>query len=319
MRIPSITSGAIAFAQNKTDDSGSLLKLNVSHNFNDDILGYLTISEGYRIGGLNAVPECTPAQLTSGNQELCALPDEILIEADTTTNYELGVHSTLADGRLTLNAAVYYIDWDDVQIDDTTINGSLTITSNGGKARSQGLEVGADWRINSNWRLSGTLAFNEAELAETTSDLLGDDLTGPLVTPSGARLPGSPEEQASVSLSYDRTLDNGWDLNVQYGVMHMGDVANSLGAGQFASVAPWGGEIIPSYTLHNLTVGISQDQWTAAVFVDNLTDEYAITGTRVSQRLLAGNRGLINGLPLRNYGYFVGRPRTAGLRFTYDF
>jgi outer membrane receptor protein involved in Fe transport len=343
---PDATFESISFASNQTDDSGSLLKLNLSHYFRDDILGYLTISEGYRIGGLNAVPECTPEQLTSGNQELCATADEILIEADTTTNYELGVHSTLANGRLTLNAALYYIDWDDIQIDDTTVNGSLSITSNGGKARSQGAELSADWRINSNWRLGATLAFNEAELAERAGRLvddgagnvsvengiLGDGGTGALVTPAGARLPGSPELQGSVTLAHNRSLNNGWELNVRYAINYMGDMVNSVGAGQrfpdveadplwdpMFDLANWGGELIPSYTLHNLTIGVSHDQWTAAFFVDNLTDEYAITGTRTSRRFLPANRGLINGLPLRNYGYYVGRPRTAGLRFTWDF
>ena len=332
---PDATVESISFASNQTDDSGSLLKLNVSHSFSDDILGYLTISEGYRIGGLNAVPQCTPDQIQralNGIQELCATEDEILIEADTTTNYEVGVHSTLANGRLVLNAAVYYIEWDKIQIDDTTEFGSLSITSNGGKARSQGAEVSADWRINSNWRLGGTLAFNEAELAEdlglpfNENSILGDGGTGALTTPAGSRLPGSPEVQASLSLAHNRSLNNGWELSVQYGIAYMGDIANSVAAEQqFANVpvlndpARWGGEIIPSYTLHNLSVGISQDQWSAAFFVDNLTDEYAITGTRVSQRMLPANRGLINGLPLRNYGYYVGRPRTAGLRFTWDF
>ncbi|MGD8323170.1 MAG: TonB-dependent receptor, partial [Gammaproteobacteria bacterium] len=309
----------IDIADNQTDDSGALFKVNLSRNFSDDVLGYVTISEGYRIGGLNAVPECTPEQLVSGNQELCATEDEILIEADTTTNYEVGVHSTLADGRLALNAAVYYVDWEDIQVDDTTINGSLPITSNGGKARSKGVEFVADWRINPNWRFTGSFSWNNAELAESSMSILGDDLTGPLLTPSGSRLPGSPEIQGSVSLLHTHTLNNGWDLNVRYGASYMGDIANSIGAEQFASVAPWGGEIIPSYTLHSLTVGVQSDRWTASLFVDNLTDEYAITGTRVSRRLLEANRGAINGLPLRSYGYYIGRPRAAGVSFTYDF
>jgi len=309
----------VNFDSNETDDSGTLLKLNLAHDFTNDVLGYVTISEGYRIGGLNAISLCTPEQIASGEQELCALQSERSYTADTTTNYEVGVHSTLADGRLMLNAAVYYIDWEDAQIDDTTENGSLPITSNAGKARSKGLELAADWRLGDHWQLTGTFAYNEAELAETALDALGDSLTGPLVTPAGSRLPGSPEVQGSLSLLYTTALRNGWSFDVRYGVSYMGDIANSLGAEQFASVEPWGGEIIPSYTLHDLTIGIASDQWTAALFVDNLTDEYAITGTRTSRRLLAENRGLINGLPLRTYGYYVGRPRTAGLRFTYDF
>jgi outer membrane receptor protein involved in Fe transport len=206
-----------------------------------------------------------------------------------------------------------------VQVDDTTINGSLPIIANGGKARSRGLELTFDWLISADWRLTGSLAHNEAELAESSSEILGDSLTGPLLTPAGSRLPGSPELQASLGLGYTHTLRGGLDLSVNYTAAYMGDIANSIGAEQFASVAPWGGEILPSYTLHNLTVGLASDNWTASFFIDNLTDEYAITGSRTSRRLLAANRGLINDLPLRTYGYYVGRPRTAGVSFTYDF
>ncbi len=316
---------APALATNDTDDDGSLFKVNVSHNFNEDILGYFTVSEGYRIGGLNSVPECTAAQLMAPGQQLCALADEILIKADTTTNYELGVHSTLAGGSLVLNAAVYFIDWDDIQVDDTTINGALNIISNGGKAESKGVEVSANWRINDNWGLTGTYAYNQAKLTESTSAILGDVLTGPLLTPAGSRLPGSPEHQGSLGLSYATTLNNGLGLDVRYGVVYTGDILNSIGATEEPSVLPWRGEVIPSYTLHDLTATLSSDQWRASIYIDNLTDEYAVVGTRSTRRNLEQFRMYstqadnTSGFLLRSYGQYVARPRTTGVSFTYLF
>ena len=311
---------------NSTDDDGSLFKVNLAHNFNDDILGYVTLSEGYRIGGVNPVRSCTPADLNNPGQALCALPNELLIKPDTTTNLEVGVHSTLADGRLVLNGSVYFIDWDNIQVDDTTINGSLPITSNGGGAESKGLELSTRWLIDGNWELAGTYAYNNAELTDSTDALLGDSLTGELLTPSGSRLPGSPEHQGSLSLLYATTLGNGLGLDVRYGVSYMGDIVNSLGAEDVPSVAPYRGEKLPSYTLHNLSAKLSGDQWSATVYIDNLTDEYVVTGTRTSRRMLVpfrntlpGASGNIDGLQLRTYGQYIGRPRTAGVSFTYLF
>ena len=307
------------------EDDGSLFKLNIAHKFDDDILGYLTVSEGYRRGGLNAVSACTAADIAAGTAMNCALPDELLIKADTTTNYELGVHSTLAGGSLILNGAIYFIDWSDIQVGDTTINGSLPITSNGGKAESKGLEVSANWRINDNWNLAGTYAYNQAELTEPTSTLLGDGFTGQLLTPAGSRLPGSPEQQGSLSLSYATTLDNGLGLNVRYGVVYTGDILNSIGATEEPSVLPWRGEKLASYTLHDLTATLSGDQWRASIYIDNLTDEYAVVGTRDSRRFVEQYRQFsqapnnTSGFLLRSYGQYIARPRTAGVNFTYLF
>jgi iron complex outermembrane recepter protein len=310
---------------NRIDDEGSLFKLNVAHNFNDDVLGYATVSEGYRIGGVNPVTSCTAADIANPSQALCALPDELLVRPDTTTNYELGVHSTLADGSWILNAAVYYIDWNDIQVDDQTLNGSINITSNGGGAESKGLEVSTRYRVTRNWELSATYAYNHAELSDPTDALLGSRETGPLLTPAGTRLPGSPQHQGSFGFAYSTMLGNRLSLDIRYGLVYMGDILNSLGAEEVPSVLPYHGEKLPSYTLHSISAKLSRDQWSATFYVDNLTDEYAISATRESRRLLEQYRHFsqapnnTSGFLLRSYGQYVGRPRTAGVSFTYLF
>ena len=50
------------------------------------------------------------------NQISCAQPDEFEYFPDETQNYEIGLRSTWLDQRLTLNGAVYYIDWSDPQL-----------------------------------------------------------------------------------------------------------------------------------------------------------------------------------------------------------
>src|SRR5690606_30971287 len=70
-----------------TKDDGFLGKINASYDFNRNVMGYVTISEGYRIGGANAVAPC-PNPLPEDQQLACALPDEINIDPDTTRNFE---------------------------------------------------------------------------------------------------------------------------------------------------------------------------------------------------------------------------------------
>ena len=106
----------LGLARNSQSDSGSLYKINTSYHFTDDLMGYVTISEGFRIGASNGIPPCTAADLADPGQALCALPDEVQYHPDTTTNYEIGIHSQWLDRRLTFNGALYYIDWKDPQL-----------------------------------------------------------------------------------------------------------------------------------------------------------------------------------------------------------
>ncbi len=48
----------VNYQSNDVDDNDAIFKFNTSYDFSDDIMGYLTISEGYRLGGINSVPPC---------------------------------------------------------------------------------------------------------------------------------------------------------------------------------------------------------------------------------------------------------------------
>ena len=58
--------------------------------------------------------------------------------ADKTVNIELGVRSTQLDGRLSIDVAAFHVDWKDIQLFEVVDN--IGINTNGGKARSQGVE-----------------------------------------------------------------------------------------------------------------------------------------------------------------------------------
>ena len=84
-----------------------------------------------------------------------------------------------------------------------------------------------------------------------------------------------------------------------------------------------GGEAIDSYHIHHLSATLSRDAWRVQAYIDNIWDEYYITGTRTSRRFLQDERRgpgtSINGFNLRSYGQYVGLPRNIGLKVTYSF
>jgi outer membrane receptor protein involved in Fe transport len=303
------------------EDSGSLFKLNTSYDFSEDVMGYVTISEGFRIGASNGVAAC-PSPLPPNQQLVCALPDELGYFPDTTTNFEVGVRSQWLDRRLTLNAALYHIDWEDPQLTSSTANGNQPITKNGGGAQSDGIEVSVDAQIGERLNLGFSYSHTQAELTEVAPDLLREFIP-PGFGPSnpaqyidgqpGDRLPGSPEDQATLFVAYDWALGSRWDLTLNYGVSVIGDVISKTG--QRA-----GGEKFGGYSVHHASAVFSSGPWAFTAYAQNLFNKYAVTSARSNplfiQTVTDENN---NPVRVRSYAQEMLRPREIGFRFTYDF
>lgn len=305
------------FQQGGQSDSGNLFKFNTSYRFSDEVLGYFTISEGYRIGNSNGVAPC-PDPLPP-NQIACALPDELQFFPDKTTNYEIGLRTQLFDRRLTLNGAVYYIDWEDPQLAGTTENAALPITLNGKGAESKGVEVNFNALLTDFLSLRGSFAYTRAELTEDAPDLLNTILP-PGFSPridvdglAGDRLPGSPEKQANLFASYLMELSGDRYLTFNYGVSAIGDVLTRTGGRA-------DGETLPGFAVHNASLVLDGYNWSVTLYAENLLDKFARTGAR-SSRPFAQTVSDENGDPVtvRRYYHDVLRPREIGLSFVYYF
>jgi outer membrane receptor protein involved in Fe transport len=278
---------------------------------------YATVSEGYRIGNSNGIPLC-PDPLPPG-QNICAQPDELEYKSDTTTNYEVGAHTAWFDGRLTVNGDIFYIDWQDPQVLSATQIGLQPITKNGNGAESTGLEVAANWRANDNWDVRASYSYAKAELTDEVANLIGT-INPPgfqstityLPGESGDRLPGSPEHQGTLFVSYQWPMSAGYMMEINYGVVAISNVLTRTGNKGY-------GEHLSGYAIQDLSAMLSRDQWTLTAFAKNLFDEYAETSasqTRAYIQTVAD----INGDPVyvRSYRHDVLPPRMVGLRFTWE-
>lgn len=305
------------FETSSQEEDGQLYKFNTSYDFTDDMMAYFTYSEGYRFGAGNSLALCTQDQIDSGQQVQCALPSEFDYDPDQTNNYELGIRSVWLDSRLTVNGAVYYIDWEDPQLDSSTQLAQLPITINGDGAASQGLELSFDWLITDNLSLRGSYAYTDAELTDDVEDLVGT-VEPPGFAPvrvdgeDGDRLPGSPEHQGTLYANWVVPMgDMDWSLN--YGITAISDVLTKAGE-------RGNGEALDSFAVHNFAAGLNANNWNVTFYVDNVLDEYAVTAVRTDTARLQTVSD-INGDPvhMRSYFHNVLRPRTIGLRASYRF
>ncbi len=291
-------------------DDGFLYKFNTSYEITPDALLYATISQGFRIGNSNGLDPCDP---TVTVQNICGLPNELEYTADETTNYELGFKTQWMGGDLTLNGAVYYIDWKGPQVTSATINGSSPITINGAGAESKGFEIFGALRATDRLSFRGAYSYTDAQLSGLSPSLLNELTppgfgTNPVDGQDGDRLPGSPKHQGSFFADYTMPVSADWDIKLSYGFTAHSNVLTRTGSRA-------GGLVLPGFDRHNASLSLSGNGWDATLYADNIFNTFGETGVRGTP-LFDQAVADINGDPVytRTFGTFVAPPRRIGLR-----
>ncbi len=180
----SIADNGIDATKGTTSDTS--FKLSTTYRFNDDNMAYVTVSEGFRLGGNNSRRSAESGYVNA------------TYDPDTVTNYEIGNKSTFMNGRLRLNASAYLMKWDDIQLQRWD-SGSLwwqNGTLNGGKGESKGLELEATAYIGDNLKIIASLSTGSAEYTE---DIV---FQGEIDTVAGTEMPFAPKTKYWVGIDY---------------------------------------------------------------------------------------------------------------------
>lgn len=254
---------------------------------NPNLMVYASYSEGFRAGGFN----------------FSAGPPQY--EPDTTRNYEVGAKYISSDGRMSLSAAAYYIDWNDMQFIQLDSGGFFTFIGNANKASSRGLEVEFSYKFDGGWwtQLSGNVT--EAHL---DSDVVGN-FTG--IIPKGRDLPSVPPYKFSAIVGYDTTVFGDFGLSLTAAVSFVGRQNTKLEEnGTYTDFLFGGvyviGSVIPASANGRLRAELSRDNWTAALYVNNLWNDDTPIGND-------------NFLPTLGQPLYYLQPRTIGIEVSASF
>jgi len=183
-----------------TGASGTSFRGNLSYKVAPDSLIYTAFSQGFRLGRVQAaLPEdlCgTPEGIVRGTTDV-TIASTGVTSSDRVNNYELGTKLQLLNKRLTVDAAVFHINWNGIPIQTAAPsppNGcGLGYTANAGSAKSDGVELEAKALLTDALRLEVGGSYTDARLA--------NDAPG-LGARAGVQLPGSSKVNANVSLQY---------------------------------------------------------------------------------------------------------------------
>ena len=235
---------------------------------------YARAASGYRQGGANTSPGAPPQY-----------------DPDKTYNYEVGLKGKFLDGKLTTDLSVYHIDWKQIQLQQRTALNFL-YTSNGGAAKSEGVEFTMTAKPLRNTTITGWLDYDNAVL---TVDFVP---TNPNYGKRGDALPNTPKWSGHLALRQSATLREGVTGFVEAEGNY---VDQRVGIFQATALR----QVFPSYTQVNLRAGVDTKQLSFNVYVNNISDRRA---------LLNGGIGFGNA---NNFVYI--RPRTIGGSITARF
>jgi outer membrane receptor protein involved in Fe transport len=273
------TFGAIGANEEDSDEDDVLYKANTSYDLTDDMMAYATYSEGFRRGGANGVPPGADDSLRS------YAPDE-------TTNYEIGLKGSLSD-RITYTAAIYYIDWTDIQINKNCGGNFGLCVVNAGDAESQGVETEINAQLTDSIRLDFGYTYSDAEISDSKDSSI----------PDNKDLPGVPEHSGNATLWYEMTTNGGWDVTFMLNSSYRSETTSQ--AVDFLDVE------IDDYWLWDTSLALGTGHWTGRLFVNNIGDEEGYMSAYSTQN--ASSHWGERAYALR------GKPREIGFDITYRF
>jgi len=249
-------------------------------HLDDNTVIYARAAKGFRPGGPNALPPVPHP----------GVPD--FYGADSLINYELGVKTDLFDGQLSLDADVFLINWNDIQL--LVVSGGFGVNTNGGKARSQGFEWNIGWHPLDQLAVNFNGAYTDAHLTSGTDPLL-------VGASSGARLPYTP--RWGTSLDADYTFDQMGDVTPFAGISWRYVGERKSGFGGFV-VAPTPNQFdLPSYNTVDLRVGVNWNDWAIELYGKNIGNSDGITNfARTGTSAASGNAGTAAIIAPREFG-----------------
>ena len=323
-------------ADGSLEETDTIIKASVNWQPNDDMLFFLTYSEGYR-----------PATQNRNAGQLARKQEGVFLNyvvppmavTDDLRSYEIGVKGDFPASYLRLNATLYRNEITNLQLSrfDPSNVAFLFFVENVGDAEATGFDVDLQWAPTVSLTISSAFSLLNTELTRLNPQLNG------IAVPVGAELPLSPKFAGNIRARYDFVMDS-LDLDAYFAVSvnHRGKMLSGLvgsaefmddtlfrqsgvysglklniEGGTFGTVDIPEGRIgssrrlprnsrfvNPPATTVNASFGIARDDWTAELYFENLTDEEA----QVMQ--IAGHYTPV---------VTVQRPRTVGLRLSYDY
>jgi iron complex outermembrane recepter protein len=271
---------------NKADYDSVDPRVVASYKLTPDQNVYLSYSTGFKSGGFQYVP-FTAAQAN------------VLFEPEEIEAWELGYKSRLFGGRTQLNTAVFFYDYQDLQVSRIIDAGGapVSLITNAASSEVMGFDLEVLTRVNQYLDLSLSYGFLDATYEDYVFNVDQN------LDFSDTDLVRAPNHTVNVGAETYFEVGRG-ELTMRADYAWLSNFYFEPGEGdnRFGSGIPLSEE--GSYGLLDLRVVYGQDQWRVTGFMTNALDEEY--------------RRTVNALGSTIVG-FAGQPRIYGVKFGWEF
>ncbi len=278
----------------KVEASDPSWKFSMSWRPMPNMTTYVSYSTGFR----------TPVVNAFAGRASTIDPTDLIIpygaDSDDLTNYEFGLKGRWFDGRLHANLALYYIDWQNIQVQANRVSDSIQFATNIGGAVSKGLEFEIMVLPTEGLTFGLNGGLNEAKVTDLTAQEAA--ISG---AEKGSRL-SFPRFQGSAYINYRWMIGDSAEANASLVYSHIGSFP-----GQFPNTPGRPTVVSPTYDYTdawdnvNANFAVAFNKVTVGAYVENLFDEHRVT--YVHPEAFVASR------------YATQRPRTIGVRVSVDF
>lgn len=261
-------------------EKSATYKGSIQYQFTPGPLLYFTYSEGFRSGGNNEPDFNTGTVLPPYG-------------SDSLKSYELGTKERLLGGALELNAAVYDMEWQNLQQRITAElpdNVAIKLMANVGSARIRGSELGV--RSIPVRGIDLSLGANATYLRDTITTAVAG------INNVGDRVPNVPQFTTNVFAEYALPL-LGWRSAARVDYQYVG-----TNYSDFNATRPIYGRQ-GDYSLVNFRLSFERDSYRLAAYVDNAFNSIGVITSTTDTRT-----------PVQVYST---RPRSVGISLGYRF
>jgi iron complex outermembrane receptor protein len=255
---------------NVKDFTDTSLRAGAEFHFTDEVMGYVSYSEGFKSGGWTtrlSFPHMTVEANPPTN------PDRLDFDAETATTYEAGIKSELFERRLLLNAAVFYSDYENIQ--SLVQQGISPVFANVGDGEIKGVELEFTGLVTDNLTLTGSLGYLDAKYTRLDPGIFPLAVLNPESLDLDDKFVNTPDLSWYLGGEYRIPFQSGAQLALRVDYTYKDEIANDVMNNALLVQDPI--DIVNA----SLSYTGADRRWSVVVGGRNLTDErYIMSGFR---------------------------------------